>query len=81
MMCLRRRASLHSVHDRALFFACGDDDCLFILIVGVSVMRAAALPLPRLLPPLPPLTPRSSRSHSRITHCMLLVYGSCMDPA
>ena len=46
MMCLRRRASLHSVHDRALFFACGDDDYLFILIFRSWKVRAIATPDP-----------------------------------
>ena len=83
MMCVWQRASVHHVRARSLPFECGDDDYLFIIIVGVSVMRAAALPLPRLLPPLPPLTPRSSRSHTHITHtvcclCILRVYCSCM---
>ena len=73
MMCVWQRASEHHVRARSLPFECGDDDYLFIIIVGVSVMRAAALPLPRLLPPLPPLTPRSSRSHSH--HAL---YAACV---
>ena len=46
MMCLRRRASVHSVRDRALFFACGDDDYLFILIFRSWKVRAIATPDP-----------------------------------
>ena len=44
MMCVWQRASVHHVRARSLPFECGDDDYLFILIVGVSVMRAAASP-------------------------------------
>ena len=44
MMCVWQRASVHHVRARSLPFECGDDDYLFILIVGVSIMRAAASP-------------------------------------
>jgi hypothetical protein len=40
-----QRASVHHVRARSLPFECGNDDYLFILIVGASMMCAAASPV------------------------------------
>ena len=44
MRCFQQRASVHHVRARTPRFACGGDDYLFILLDGVSKVRAIASP-------------------------------------
>ena len=78
MMCVWQRASVHHVRARSLPFECGDDDYLFILIVRVSVMRAAASPATAVAAADAAILAQPLTNHALYAACVRFMHGPCL---